>query len=373
MNKINQEPKVQAKKINIPKVGKLFLSDKVKEYIDCLHKEIGAVEWSGMLFYKIESGDIKTMKDMVFKSDFIYPRDIGTHTYTETIAGADVAEAYDVYEDGIESSIGLIHSHNNFSTFFSGTDIQELEDNAKLYNYYISLIVNFDGKYCAKIAFPGRQKATSVTTLTDSDGKPYEFKNDTECDVIFIGDLDVEYNKKELVIEEWLDLKIKALKEAKKPKPMQSISNYGYNKQELGLPFYEEKFPMRTESKFIPKQKTPTGKDLLAGLIVFSGTDELYTDKTIFIAQDLRSNCEDDVLGEMTLEILRDEFPLVYTSIFGDEDSDEDYLKNLKSLLAELMIYDKLYSNKKFFMEFKSMVEASIEEVEIEIKANKII
>ena len=142
-----------------------------------------------------------------FKSDFIYPRNIGSHSFTSTEAGGDVSDAYDIYEDGIECSTGLIHSHNNFNTFFSGTDMSELENNAKLYNYYLSLIVNFDGKYCAKIAFPGKQKFSSTTTLTDSEGKPFNFVSEGESEVLFIGDLDVEYNKIEPPIEEWLDLK----------------------------------------------------------------------------------------------------------------------------------------------------------------------
>jgi len=101
--------KIEVKKINIPKVGKIILSDKVKEYIDCLHREVGALEWSGILFYKLISGDIKSMKDLVFQSDFIYPRDIGSHSYTSTEASGDISSAYDIYEDGIECSTGLVH------------------------------------------------------------------------------------------------------------------------------------------------------------------------------------------------------------------------------------------------------------------------
>ena len=133
MNDTKTETKIEVKKITIPKVGKLILSDKVKEYIDCLHRKVGALEWSGILFYKLIEGDIKLMKDLVFQSDFIYPRDIGSHSYTTTSASGDVSDAYDVYEAGIECSTGLIHSHNNFNTFFSGTDMDELYNNAKMF------------------------------------------------------------------------------------------------------------------------------------------------------------------------------------------------------------------------------------------------
>jgi len=380
---MNENKDIKVKTINIPKVGKLILSDKVKEYIDCLHRQIGATEWSGMLFYKIESGNIKTMKDVVFKSDFIYPRDIGNAAYTETIATEDVSDAYDIYENGIDCSVGLVHSHHNMQTFFSGTDTDELITNAKLYNYYVSLIVNFDGKYCAKIAFPGKQKYSSTTTLTDSDGKPYNVTTAGESDVIFIGDLDVEYNRKELEIEEWLDLKIKALQEAKKPKPFVPINNgfvqNGYVQRAYGdefdrqlkIPFREELHKLTSTSNIKLNPKRATVKDLLAALIVCSPEADQYSDKTTFISQDLKYNCEDPAFGAMTIEFIQEEFDNLYVELFGDNSNDNIYLNNLNELLKELLIYEKLYSDKWFFIELKGLIETQIEEVKWEINLTK--
>lgn len=376
MNEIKSEPKIEVKKINIPKVGKLVLSDKVKEYIDCLHKRIGATEWSGMLFYKIESGDIKTMKDIVFKSDFIYPRDIGSSAYTETVADGDVSDAYDIYEDGIECSVGLIHSHHNMNCFFSSTDSDELLSNAKLYNYYISLIVNFDGKYCAKIAFPGKQKFTSTTTLIDSDGKPYDVSLSGESDVIFIGDLDVDYNRKELIIEEWLDLKIKSLQEAKKsksifPKGVDISGSWNTNVQKFSFENQKARLQMSAGDNMINSKKKATGKDLLASLIVCSPEADQYTDKTTFIAQDLKYNCEDEQFGAMTIEFIQDNFEDLYIDLFGDFSDDNAYLANLNDMLKELMMYEKLYSDKWFFIELAGLIETGIEEIKYEINLSK--
>lgn len=376
MSEIKSEPKVEVKKINIPKVGKLVLSDKVKEYIDCLHKRIGATEWSGMLFYRIESGDIKTMKDIVFKSDFIYPRDIGSSVYTETVADGDVSDAYDIYEDGIECSVGLIHSHHNMNCFFSSTDSDELLSNAKLYNYYISLIVNFDGKYCAKIAFPGKQKFTSTTTLIDSDGKPYDVSLSGESDVIFIGDLDVDYNRKELIIEEWLDLKIKSLQEAKKsksifPKGVDISGSWANNVQKFSFENQKARLQMSAVDSKINHKKKSNGKDLLAALVVCSPEADQYTDKTTFIAQDLKYNCEDSQFGAMTIEFIQDNFEDLYIDLFGDFSDDNAYLANLNDTLKELMMYEKLYSDKWFFMELKGLIETSIEEIKYEINLSK--
>lgn len=370
MSEVKTQTKSDVEKITIPKVGKLVLSDKVKEYIDLLHNKIGATEWSGMLFYKLIEGDIKSMKDLVFQSDFIYPRDIGSHTYTETTANGDVAEAYDLYEDGIESSIGLIHSHNSFSTFFSNTDTQELEDNAKLYNYYISLIVNFDGKYCAKIAFPGKKKFNSTTTLTDSDGNPFNIITAVENDVILIGDLDVEYNKDEITEEKWLLDKINELQDAKKAKIIPMGISRGYIdefEKQWEITFGNQKSPLQLNSIAKYNAKKPTAKDLLAALIVCSPEADQHTDKTAFIAQDLKYNCEDEQFGAMTLKFIQEEFTTLYLDIFEDDSNDKEYLANLNGLLKELMIYEKLYTGKWFFEELKGLIETSIEEIEWEI------
>lgn len=389
MNDTKTETKIEVKKITIPKVGKLILSDKVKEYIDCLHRKVGALEWSGILFYKLIEGDIKLMKDLVFQSDFIYPRDIGSHSYTTTSASGDVSDAYDVYEAGIECSTGLIHSHNNFNTFFSGTDMDELYNNAKLYNYYLSLIVNFDGKYCAKIVFPGRQKFSSTTTLIDSEGQPYSVEMTGENDVLFIGDIDVEYNKKEIVIEEWLDLKIKELQEANKPKPLAVNSGYQSKYGQCGqpagcdyrdeyrqfdiqykMPFEEQKFPLKTKSYQTTKKATP--KDLLAALIVCSPEADQHTDKTTFIAQDLKYCCEDDAFGDMSLDFISDNFGDLYQEVFIDDaPDDKTYKKNLEGLLEELCMYEKLYTGKMFFDNLKLLIESSIYEIDYEIEINK--
>lgn len=44
--------------------------------------------------------------------------------------------------------------------FFSGTDTRELHDNAGFYPYYLSLIVNHVGQYCAKIAIVANENSS---------------------------------------------------------------------------------------------------------------------------------------------------------------------------------------------------------------------
>ena len=51
----------------------------------------------------------------------------------------------------LDCQMGLIHSHNNMSTFFSGTDIRTLEEEGLDRNHFVSLIVNNQGSYTAAI------------------------------------------------------------------------------------------------------------------------------------------------------------------------------------------------------------------------------
>ena len=204
-----------SKEENIGNIGTLRITKNLQEIIDRLHYKIGAVEWSGILFYKVTKGDIKNLKNLEFTADFLYPMNIGSHTYTEFDYNGEITNAYDLYEAGLESSTGLVHSHNNFNTFFSGTDQQELKDNASNYNYYISLIVNFAHEYCAKIAFPSKTTVTSEYWIKDDNGKLFKTKSIKEEVTILIGDLNIiiEGNS---ITSDWLDNRIEGLKTKKK-------------------------------------------------------------------------------------------------------------------------------------------------------------
>lgn len=234
---IDKEKEVQvkskitfAKEENIGNIGTLKVTKELQQLIDKLHCTIGAVEWSGILFYKLTKGNLKDLKNLEFTASFLYPMNIGSHTYTEFEYNGEIMDAYDLYEAGIESNTGLIHSHSSFSTFFSGTDQTELKDNASCYNFYVSLIVNFDHKYCAKIAFPSKTKVVSEFSIKDTFGKLFNKKSVKEENTILIGDLNVIIENDTINLP-WLENRIVALETKKKQAfvPVQSqipFSNY---------------------------------------------------------------------------------------------------------------------------------------------------
>lgn len=127
---------------------KLIIPDLVQRKIRewCYH--FPTKEWSGTLFYTVE-GSFED-NSLVITCKDIYVSDIGSATYTEFDHNADIV-AYQAMNDLLDCYTGLIHSHNQMATFFSGTDRNTLIEEGMDMPHFLSLIVNNAGIYTAKI------------------------------------------------------------------------------------------------------------------------------------------------------------------------------------------------------------------------------
>lgn len=340
------------KKIELGSIGKINLTDRCMDIIDTLHDQVGATEWSGMLFYKIKSGDIKDMKDLELESDFIYPRDIGNATYTETTASGDVAAAYDVYEDGLECSAGLVHTHHNMTTFFSGTDTKELEDNAGNYNYYVSLIVNFSGKYCCKIAIPGKRKMLSTIEMIDTNGQPYLKEFESYDNVLFVGDLDVIHGR-QVVVEDWLTAKIQELKQAKQEK----IVPFAYRGVQDEFKDFQQtslwdRMPVRE------KKPKASAKGFLAALVV---DETVYPDTLSALEQEIEANCNTPYIAKNTMDFIEDNIYEVYANMFDEDTAMVE--KNLRDTLKELEVFKPKFGRTKFYNDLSKLLTEEIKSI----------
>ena len=92
-----------------------------------------------------------------------------------------------------DCKIGLVHSHNMMHTFFSGEDMEELQDNCGNHNTYLSLIVNNRMETCAKLAIKGKvESAQRVCSLLDPDGDVVSLRLKDEVEeVMFTYDCNV--------------------------------------------------------------------------------------------------------------------------------------------------------------------------------------
>lgn len=142
---------------------KLIIPDLVQRKIRewCYH--FPTKEWSGTLFYTVE-GSFED-NSLVITCKDIYVSDIGSATYTEFDHSADIV-TYQAMNDLLDCYTGLIHSHNQMATFFSGTDRNTLIEEGMDMPHFLSLIVNNVGVYTAKITRRVSLQTSKITYPT---------------------------------------------------------------------------------------------------------------------------------------------------------------------------------------------------------------
>jgi len=167
----------------------------MQDHINFLHSKIDT-EWSGMLFYKHTKGEISELKDLEFSTVNLFLMDIGSTAATDFKYNKDVVKAFASIEDGDNCLTGLIHSHANMGVFFSGTDMQEINDNGGLYNYYISLVVNKNNDYKCKIAIPIEEESYTTRKYRNTNGEEIVKQINNVTKALLVGDLTVAIQRK---------------------------------------------------------------------------------------------------------------------------------------------------------------------------------
>lgn len=158
--------------------------DKVKY----LCSKVPEKEWSGMLFYDIQ-GTIKDISKMVITPTEILIKDIGTKASTAFEYDEQCLEFIEE-NNLLMSKHGMVHSHNTMPVFFSGTDIEELQDNVENHNIYLSLVVNNFMAMVAKVVFIG--KPTSTFDCKDENGEDYQISTVETEPIMLVIDCDIQ-------------------------------------------------------------------------------------------------------------------------------------------------------------------------------------
>lgn len=155
---------------------KLIIPAEVERKIRFACQKVWSNEWSGTLFFTHE-GSFEN-NDLVIRCVDIYIMDIGTQTYTEFDMNPDVIAYMCENPELLDCQMGLIHSHNNMSTFFSGTDTDTLKEEGMDRNNFVSLIVNNAGTYTAAITrrVKSKQVKESVSYEFFGDGEKHDTK-----------------------------------------------------------------------------------------------------------------------------------------------------------------------------------------------------
>lgn len=127
---------------------KLIITPELEEKIRFLCARFPNNEYSGVLFYDY-TGRFEDNSLVLTAKDFCL-MDYGSATYTEFDKSAEICN-YMIEHDLLECQQGLMHSHDQMSTFFSGTDLGTLQEEGSDMNNFLSLIVNNAGQYTAAI------------------------------------------------------------------------------------------------------------------------------------------------------------------------------------------------------------------------------
>lgn len=150
---------------------KLVIPAEVERKIRFVCQQSWNTEWSGILFFTHE-GSFEN-DNLVIKCVDIYIMDIGIQAYTEFDMNPDVIAYMCENPELLDCQMGLIHSHNNMPTFFSGTDTATLKEEGRDRNNFVSLIANNAGAYTAAITRKVKSKKIKESVS-------YEFFGDGE-------------------------------------------------------------------------------------------------------------------------------------------------------------------------------------------------
>jgi hypothetical protein len=140
----------------------LMISPELMNEIAYLHSKNDNKEWCGMLFYEEVSGSLSD-SDLILRAKHIYLLDIGSSAYTAGSVDMELLDFFEEVPEAEDMRRGFIHTHHNMKAYFSGTDMSELYDNTKHYDYYLSLIVNHATLFVTKIGMEAEIGVTGTT------------------------------------------------------------------------------------------------------------------------------------------------------------------------------------------------------------------
>lgn len=172
---------------------RLILSKKVDAQAKYLCKQLPRNEWSGPIFFTVEKkGNTVTMtaKD-------IFLENIGSAGSTEFTPNSNSFFDYMLDKGYIGYQWGLIHSHNNMRTFFSGTDMGTLEEQGRENDTFLSVVTNNRSEYIAKITIRAKTSSNSVVNLFGE-----EIQGNDEQIQVIIKDVQIELGYEDADIED---------------------------------------------------------------------------------------------------------------------------------------------------------------------------
>lgn len=324
---------------------KLIIPAEVERKIRFACQKVWSTEWSGTLFFTYE-GSFEN-NDLVIRCVDIYIMDIGTQAYTEFDMNPDVIAYMCENPKLLDCQMGLIHSHNNMNTFFSGTDTATLKEEGRDRNNFVSLIVNNAGTYTAAITrrVKSKQVKESVSYEFFGDGE----KHDTKEYVSSTDEIEWFYLKIEKEGENYsfpdMAARLEEIKQAKAEKAEKAQTPV----YQGGNPVIVNSYDTKADPANLVKKEADKPKVVQSTL--FDNADNLPFEEGYDIPYDQVS------FNKVTLKSLV--LQLITGSVIISSDSKIDIIKWAKSMPT---LYEKRFGKGKVGMyNFKIWAETYIE------------
>jgi len=199
----------------------VFLSEKAFNKMKFLCENINKIEWSGCIVYSIE-GSLTHRESIHIEVHDLIPLDKGSAAFTSYSFDERVLN-FIVENNYLEYKIGHLHSHHTMNTFFSGTDLEEVNENSEFIKPYLSIIINNKYEFSCKLAFRLKVLGSSVYEYQDIDNNIKETYTNDKDEYVAYYDCDVIIPKLSINDEEFM----KQYENIIKPKPV-AIVNKNY-------------------------------------------------------------------------------------------------------------------------------------------------
>jgi hypothetical protein len=176
------QPILRKPQLPFKKIGdnlNVFLSEKAFNKMKFLCENINKIEWSGCIVYSIE-GSLTHKESIFIEVHDLIPLDKGSVSFTSYSFDERVLN-FMVENNYLEYKIGHLHSHHTMNTFFSGTDLEEVNENSEFIKPYLSIIINNKYEFSCKLAFRLKVLGSSVYEYQDIDNNMKEtYTNDKD-------------------------------------------------------------------------------------------------------------------------------------------------------------------------------------------------
>ena len=213
------------------------------------------LEWSGYILYR-EHGNIITDPDNFWLECLeVFPMSKGSSVAVEQSPDVAIAQHLGKYltKGEMPPKYGTIHSHHSMGVFFSGTDYNDLEENAKLHNYYLSIVVDNYGKLHGHIGsiVEKRFEGSVINYVRDGEGISHPINDPTPYTSSSQELIDYECNMEFTTPEypEWFIERSKTITTKTKP-----VSNYknSFTNPNQKYPKYGKYFAKKSHQTALP-------------------------------------------------------------------------------------------------------------------------